>query len=205
MDIIITIFIIWFLAFIVCMCFKEARDEFYEFKKEYFTPDWKEEYSSLRNNHNNPVAITLLIVQLLAFPIIYLLFLILFPIVCIHSVISDFWSDVVFYMKNGKSYNQWLQMHKEKEDAYQSKVKLFRRFSYSGKAPFVFDTDTFLYVEKEFNVELNDIIRVNLDKIENVFNEPGFRFIYLPMWKPDTTLNERANLTLTQQKTLNLF
>lgn len=205
MDIIITIFIIWFLAFIVCMCFRETRDEFYEFKKDFFTPDWKEEYSSLRNNHNRPASVTLMILQLLAFPIVYFIFLLLFPVVCIHSVISDFWSDVAFYRRNGMSYKHWLQIQKEKEDIYQSKVKLFRRFSYSGKAPFDFDANTFLYVEKEFNKKLNDIIRVNLDKIKNVFKEHGFRFIYLPMWKPDTSLNERANLTLTQQETLNAF
>lgn len=205
MDIIITIIIIWFLAFIVCMCFKEARDEFYEFKKEYLTPDWKEEYSSLRNNHNRPASVTLMILQLLAFPIVYFIFLLLFPVVCIHSVISDFWSDVVFYRRNGMSYKHWLQTQKEKEDIYQSKVKLFRRFSYSGKVTYDFETNTFLYVEKVFNKELNDIIRANLDKIKNVFNNHGFRFIYLPMWKPDTSLNGRANLTLTQQETLNAF
>lgn len=205
MDIIITIFIIWFLAFIVCMCFKDARDEFYEFKKDFFTPAWKEEYSSLRNNHNRPTSITLIILQLLAFPIVYFIFLLLFPVVCIHSVISDFWSDVVFYRRKGMSYNQWLQIQKEKEDTYQAKVKLFRRFSYSGKAPFDFDTNTFLYVEKVFNKELNDIILANLDKIKNVFIEHGFKFIYLPMWEPNTRLNERANLTLVQQEILNVF
>ena len=30
MDIIITIFIVWILVFIICMCFKEARGDFYE-------------------------------------------------------------------------------------------------------------------------------------------------------------------------------
>ena len=32
MDIIITIFIVWILVFIICMCFKEARGDFYECK-----------------------------------------------------------------------------------------------------------------------------------------------------------------------------
>lgn len=36
MDILIMIFIIWFLLFIICICLKEAREGFYTFKEDLY-------------------------------------------------------------------------------------------------------------------------------------------------------------------------
>mgnify|MGYP003537957377 CR=1 FL=1 len=47
MDILITIFIIWFLLFIICICFKEAREGFYTFKEDFFSPNWKDEFTEI--------------------------------------------------------------------------------------------------------------------------------------------------------------
>ena len=80
-----------------------------------------------------------------------------------------------------------------------------KSFHYEGRAPFHFDRDTYLYLENNPNETLNQCVIRNLNKIENIFNEYGFRFIYLPNWEPDRSNIDLANLTDEQTKKVHRF
>ena len=118
---------------------------------------------------------------------------ILIPIVGLYHVINEY---VRKRKKKEEPLTKWeiqqmerKRKEKEMEDWRDSHIKAFH---YEGKAPFHFDPDTYLYLENVLNENLNQCIKRNLDKIDKVFKEYGFRFIYLPYWKPD-----RSNIHLT--------
>ena len=46
--------------------------------------------------------------------------------------------------------------------------------------PFAPDTHVFMYVEEEYNTEVNAFIQENYENIKTNFKEKGFQFIYLP-------------------------
>ena len=81
---------------------------------------------------------------------------------------------------------------KEMEEWRDNRIKAFH---YEGKAPFHFDRDIYLYLENTHNESLNQCIERNLEIIDNIFKKYGFRFVYLPKWKPDRTNIRLANIS----------
>ena len=91
---------------------------------------------------------------------------------------------------------------KEMEEWRDNRIKAFH---YEGKAPFHFDRDIYLYLENTHNESLNQCIERNLEIIDNIFKEYGFRFVYLPKWKPDRTNIRLANITDEQERLVHHF
>lgn len=189
MNTILLIIGVWAFFMIVLLCFEDCR-VFLKDAREFLIPEWKPMYKEAKEQYGTSLACLLILFVALIFPFWYLLFFSLFPVLSLCGIFRRFRSNDVNDVDD-----TWLRKQKEMEEEYQRKSDRFKIFSYSGKVPFDFDANTYIYVENRYDEDLNRCIQENLDKIEDVFHQNGFRFIYLPQWKPDTSLNCLAGLT----------
>lgn len=65
---------------------------------------------------------------------------------------------------------------------------------YDGELPFDMNETVFVYVESNYNEQVNCYIQNHWEEINNEFEKYGYRFIYVPQWKPDTSRLDLANL-----------
>lgn len=65
---------------------------------------------------------------------------------------------------------------------------------YDGEIPFDMNETVFVYVESKYNERVNSYIQSHWEEINNEFEKYGYRFIYVPRWKPDTSRLDLVNL-----------
>lgn len=188
-------------AIVVCwlivLSIKSIRNECLDLIYGIFS-DYKEMYKESSGRIFYQIFLSL-VVFLIVYPItitVITITPILIPIVGLYHVINEY---VRKRKKKEEPLTKWeiqqmerKRKEKEMEDWRDSHIKAFH---YEGKAPFHFDPDTYLYLENVLNENLNQCIKRNLDKIDKVFKEYGFRFIYLPYWKPDRSYIHLTNLS----------
>ncbi len=183
----------WMFLMIIALCFKNYRAHLKSFGRGFVC-----ECNSLCKETCGKEATCLEYLLILFIALILLLcslfFLLLLPFFSMYFIWRDF--------SNTDENNAWLKKEREREESYQRRLSKFKKFHYPGIVPFGFDTDTYIYVENCYDEILNQCIQENLHEIEFIFYQNGFRFIYLPQWKPDTSLNRLANLTENECKSV---
>lgn len=181
----------WTLLMIIVLCFEDCR-AYLKNIGESLIYEWNSLYKEARDEKGTSLAYLLMLFISLILSFCCLLFFLLLPLFSICIVFRS--------ISNNDTDDTWLRKQQEREENYQRKWKKFKRFHYPGKVSFDFDADTFIYVENRYDESLNRCIQENLDEIEAIFHQNGFRFIYLPQWKLDTSLNSLANLTEERNK-----
>ena len=148
--------------------------------------------------------------------VIMFLFLIVYPIITIFIVFSpikygimEAWyfikDSIRKYIKKDYSVEQRIERNNEIKKMEEWRDSRIKGFHYEGKAPFTFDRDTYLYLENEPNESISQCIERNLDKINKVFSEYGFRFIYLPKWEPDSSSIHLSNIPKEREVQVKCF
>ena len=195
------------ISWLIALCFKAFKDESVDLIREIFS-DYKDTYKESSDRIFYQIFLTM-VVFLVVYPITILIIIIapiLCPIVGLCVVINDFIRKLRKKDEplTNREIHQMEKKRKEKEmeEWRDSRIKAFH---YEGKAPFHFDRDTYLYLENTYNESLNQCIERNLDVIDKVFKEYGFRFVYLPKWKPNRDNIRLANITNEQERLVHRF
>ena len=188
---------VWTLLMIFVLCFEDCR-AYLKNMVESLIYDLNSLYKDAKDEKGICLACLLMLFITLILLFCCLLF---FPLLPLFSVCFVFGK---FRNKNGTD-DTWLREQQEREENYRRKRNKFKGFHYPGKVSFDFDADTYIYVENRYDESLNRCIRENLDEIKAIFHQNGFRFIYLPQWKPDTFLNSLANLTEERNRDIENF
>lgn len=182
-------------SWLIAICFKDFRN-----RCEEDLPDLLIEFHRMyKEDDTNGIfykVFAFIAIYFIVYPIIIAI-IIVSPITC--SFVETFNLIKAHIVKNEQKdepLKDW-QIRQQEKERKQKEMEEWRdshikAFHYEGKAPFHFDPDTYLYLENVLNENLNQCIKRNLDKIDKVFKGYGFRFIYLPYWKPD-----RSNIHLT--------
>ena len=186
----------WTLLMIIALCFEDCR-AYLKDMSESLICDRHSLYKKTKDEKGAGLTYLLILFIDLIFSFSYLLFILLSPLLSIYFVFRIF--------KNNDTDDTWLREQQEKEEDYQRKSNKFKRFHYSGKVSFDFDADTYIYVENRYDENLNRCIQENLDEIEAIFHQNGFRFIYLPHRNPPTSFNSLAHLTEERNKDVENF
>lgn len=189
-------------SWLIALCFKDFRYRCVDDLPDIFS----EPYQMIVEESDNiggKIFLTLLII-FIVYP--FLIALIIFsPILCGFIEIGKIIGNWV-----GKYIKVERHIKKNKKKDYRSKIEIWRDsrikgFHYEGKAPFTFDRDTYLYLENIPNESVSQCVERNLDKINKVFSEYGFRFIYLPKWKPDSSSIHLANIPKEREVQVKCF
>ena len=196
------------ISWLIALCFKDFRGRCADYVPEMFT-DFYQMYKEDDTGNIFYKIFLVLFVFLVAYPIIILI-IIVSPILCGFAEIYNFVNDIRrTRKKKDEPLTDWQidqqekeRKQKEMEEWRDSRIKAFH---YEGKAPFHFDRDTYLYLENTYNESLNQCIKRNLDVIDKVFKEYGFRFVYLPKWNPNRDNIRLANITDEQEKLVHSF
>ncbi len=182
-------------SWLIALCFKDFRN-----RCEEDLPDLLIEFHRMyKEDDTNGIfykVFAFIAIYFIVYPIIIAI-IIVSPIIC--SFVETFNLIKAHIVKNEQKdepLKDW-QIRQQEKERKQKEMEEWRdnhikAFHYEGKTPFHFDPDTYLYLENVLNENLNQCIKRNLDKIDKVFKGYGFRFIYLPYWKPD-----RSNIHLT--------
>ena len=109
------------------------------------------------------------------------------------------------YIKKDYSVEEQIERNYEQKKMEEWRDSRIKGFHYDGKAPYTFDRDTYLYLENIPNESVSQCVERNLDKINKVFGEYGFRFIYLPNWKPDSSSIHLANIPKEREMQVKCF
>ena len=191
-------------SWLIALCFKNFRDDCIE----DFPGIFSEFYKMYKEDDTGGLIykiILILVLFLIIYPIIIIL-LTLSPIirglVDISDLIKSCFRKKIDRDEILKDSNKRNIDKKEMEEWRDRHIKAFH---YEGKVPFHFDRDTYLYLENVHNEPLNACIQRNLHIITKVFNEYGFRFLYLPIWNPDRSNIRLANLTDKQEAMVHCF
>ena len=184
-------------SWLIALCFKDFRERC----KDDLPDLLLDFYKMYKEDDSNGVfyKIFLAIVVFAIYPLVIAIIFVS-PIICgIVAIINFIKARFKKNKKDDVPLKDWeirdaekKRKEQEMEEWRDSHIKVFH---YEGKAPFHFDPDTYLYLENVLNENLNQCIKRNLDKIDKVFKEYGFRFIYLPYWKPDRTNIHLTNLS----------
>ena len=144
------------------------------------------------------------------------LFLIIYPIITVLIVFSPIKYGIMEacyfikncirkYIKKDYSVEKRIERNNEQMKMEEWRDSRIKGFHYEGKAPYTFDRDTYLYLENISNESVSQCVERNLDKINKVFSEYGFRFIYLPNWKPDSSCIHLANIPKEREVQIKCF
>ena len=186
------------ISWLIALCFKSFRKDLPE-----IITDWVGFITNLKEEERNNITDVLLIVFIFViFLLISIILIPLFPFFFIYRTINDY-----RFEKQSKERKKILdeieQQKKEEEDWFNKRIQSY--FTFTGKEPFDFDSDTFLYIESEYNKSINECIESNLNEICAIFKQFGFRFIYLPKWQPSTENISLAHLTIDEEKNVKNF
>ena len=194
-------------SWLIALCFKGIKDESLDLIRGIFS-DYKEMYRESADRIFYRIFLTM-VVFLVVYPITLVVIIIapiLCPIVGLYVVINE---RVRKFKKKDEPLTSW-EVHQQERKCKEKEMEEWRdshikAFHYEGKAPFHFDRDTYLYLENTHNESLNQCVERNLDIIEKVFIEYGFRFVYLPKWKPSRDNIGLANITSEQERMVHRF
>ena len=191
-------------SWLIALCFKDFRDDC----KEYAPELYSDLLTMLKEDDTGGILYKIFLV-LFVFLIMYPLIVILITFIPIMRGVVDIWHVIKDwirkYIKKDYSVEQRIEennRHNEMERWRDSRIKAF---FYEGKAPFTFDRDTYLYLENAPNESVSQCVERNLDKINKVFSEYGFRFIYLPNWEPDSSNIHLANIPKEREVQVKCF
>ena len=190
-------------SWLIALCFKDFRYRCVDDLPDIFSEPYQMIVEEESDNIWGKIFLTLLII-FIVYP--FLIALIIFsPILCGFIEIGKIIGNWV-----GKYIKVERHIKKNKKKDYRSKIEIWRDsrikgFHYEGKAPFHFDRDTYLYLENIPNESVSQCVERNLDKINEVFSEYGFRFIYLPNWKPDSSSIHLANIPKEREVQVKCF
>ena len=191
-------------SWLITIWIKDFRDRCTDYIPEIFS-DFYIMYREDNTGGSFYRIFSTIFVFLIAYPIIIGIITIL-PFLYIIGLIVELINDLfcTYDKKNisEKELRESNNKQKEKEEWRNNHIKAFH---YEGKAPFHFDRDTYLYLENTYNESLNQCIEKNLDVIDKIFKEYGFRFVYLPKWNPNRDNFRLANLTDEQERLVHLF
>ena len=104
------------------------------------------------------------------------LFLIIYPIITVVIMFSPIKYGIVEtwrfiknwirkYIKKDYSVEEQIERNNEQKKMEEWRDSRIKGFHYEGKAPFLFDRNTYLYLESVHNESLNQCVERNLDKI----------------------------------------
>ena len=191
-------------SWLIALCFKDFRNDC----KEYAPELYSDFLTMLKEDDTGGILYKIFLV-LFVFLIMYPLIVILITFIPIMRGVVEIWHVIKDwirkYIKKDYSVEQRIEennRHNEMERWRDSRIKAF---FYEGKAPFTFDRDTYLYLENAPNESVSLCVERNLDKINKVFSEYGFRFIYLPNWKPDSSNIHLANIPKEREVQVKCF
>ena len=181
-------------SWLIALCFKDFRYGLIDNTPEIFS----DFYELCKDDDNSIIEKILWVVFVffIAYPLIIII-IILFPIIyAVSQPIRIIYEHRNKSIEKDKPLTDWqirrLERERKQKEMEEWRDNHIKAFHYEGKTPFHFDPYTYLYLENVLNENLNQCIKRNLDKIDKVFKGYGFRFIYLPYWKPD-----RSNIHLT--------
>ena len=184
-------------SWLIALCFKDFRYGLIDNTPEIFS----DFYELCKDDDNSIIEKILWVVFVffIAYPLIIII-IILFPIIyAVSQPIRIIYEHRNKSIEKDKPLTDWqirrLERERKQKEMEEWRDNHIKAFHYEGKAPFHFDPDTYLYLENVLNENLNQCIKRNLDKIDKVFKEYGFRFIYLPYWKPDRSYIHLTNLS----------
>ena len=191
--------IIWVIAYAVCLCFNDARklicgifnDAIRNIKEL-----WSKKLRIVEVGLLLPLTVIYVVIMFLLFCLLPLLFL-------IGYVVRTFITPYVERKteKQPTKSRKQVAIDEIKEWGY-TRIK---SFYYEGKVPFNIDDNTYLYLENQYNLKLNQYIKNHLGIIYKIFEEYGFRFIYFPFWQPSMEYLSRANLPAEGEKRVKDF
>lgn len=190
-------------SWLIALCFKDFRNRCIDHLPEIFTDPYTMYREENTDNILYKVLLTLF-VFLIAYPIVIVI-IIFSPILCVMAEMYNAINDCRRKRKEKDApLEEWeirrLERERKQKEMEEWRDSHIKAFHYEGKAPFHFDYNTYLYLESVHNEPLNQCIERNLDIIDKVFNEYGFRFIYLPKWKPKRDNIRLANITDEQER-----
>ena len=184
-------------SWLIALCFKDFRYGLIDNTPEIFS----DFYELCKDDDNSIIEKILWVVFVffIAYPLIIII-IILFPIIyAVSQPIRIIYEHRNKSIEKDKPLTDWqirrLERERKQKEMEEWRDNHIKAFHYEGKTPFHFDPDTYLYLENILNENLNQCIKRNLDKIDKVFKEYGFRFIYLPYWKPDRSYIHLTNLS----------
>lgn len=184
-------------SWLIALCFKDFRYGLIDNTPEIFS----DFYELCKDDDNSIIEKILWVVFVffIAYPLIIII-IILFPIIyAVSQPIRIIYEHRNKSIEKDKPLTDWqirrLERERKQKEMEEWRDNHIKAFHYEGKTPFHFDPDTYLYLENVLNENLNQCIKRNLDKIDKVFKEYGFRFIYLPYWKPDRSYIHLTNLS----------
>ena len=195
-------------SWLIALCFKDFRN-----RCEEDLPDLLLEFHRMyKEDDTNGIfykVFAFIAIYFIVYPIIIAI-IIVSPIIC--GFVETFNLIKARFVKNEQKdepLKDW-QIRQQERERKQKEIEEWRdshikTFHYEGKVPFHFDRDTYLYLENTHNESLNQCVERNLDKIYKVFREYGFRFIYLPKWKPDGSNIHLANISKEREVLVNRF
>lgn len=191
-------------SWLIALCFKDFRDDCKEYAPELFT-----DFLTMIKDDDTGGILYKIFLVLFVFLIMYPLTVILIIFVPIMRGVVDichFIKDWIRkYIKKDYSVEERIESNNEQKKMEEWRDGRIKSILYEGKAPFTFDRDTYLYLENIPNESVSQCVERNLDKINKVFGEYGFRFIYLPNWKPDSSSIHLANIPKEREVQVKCF
>ena len=170
-------------SWLIALCFKDFRERC----KDDLPDILLEFYRMYKEDENGDV----LYKVFLAIAVFFLIYPIIIAIIIISPIICGFVETyrlikACFIRKERKDEPltdqqiRRLERERKQKEMEEWRDNRIKAFHYEGKAPFHFDRDIYLYLENTHNESLNQCIERNLEVIDNIFKEYGFRFVYLP-------------------------
>ena len=191
-------------SWLITIWIKDFRDRCTDYIPEIFSDFYKMYREDNTGGSFYRIFLTIF-VFLVAYPIIIGVIIIL-PFLYVIRLIVEYINDCFgTYDKKYISVKELTERNNKQKEIEEWRDSHIKAFHYEGKAPFHFDRDTYLYLENTYNESLNQCIEKNLDVIDKIFKEYGFRFVYLPKWNPNRDNFRLANLTDEQERLVHLF
>lgn len=195
-------------SWLIALCFKDFRN-----RCEKDLPDLLLEFHRMyKEDDTNGIfykVFLFIAIYFIVYPIIVTI-IIVSPIIC--GLVETFNFIKARFVKNeqkAEPLQDWqirrLERERKQKEMEEWRDSHIKAFHYEGKVPFHFDRDTYLYLENSHNDSLNQCIERNLEVIDKIFKEYGFRFIYLPKWNPNRNNIRLANITDEQEKLAHRF
>ena len=159
-------------SWLIALCFKDFRERC----KDDLLDSLLDSYRMYQEDDNGGV----LYKVFLAIAVFFLIYPIIIAIIIISPIICGFVETYKLIkasiVKNGQKDKpltdqqiRRLERERKQKEMEEWRDNRIKAFHYEGKAPFHFDPDTYLYLENEANISLNQCIERNLDKIDKIF------------------------------------
>lgn len=171
---------IWLFYCLIFLCFKDHRDRIKSIAIS-FCSECVDIYQRSKEENGILVACLVLLVFVVCVPLLMVIVLLTPLYFCFLSEKKPLFDSAISNIDVQDEQMIWQKNH-------------FVSYFYPGKVSFDFDSDTFIYVESGYNEHLNHCINSNYEKIQHVFQQYNFRFIYVPLWNPDMSLLDHTTI-----------